>query len=284
MTAPLSAELVEKLKGATAWRFGSQLGPVFTPRFFCCTDPNEMGTVEGKNPVAVLRLSPNPAFPGDTITFDGTDSYDPDGTVTGWAWTFPSGTPSSSTADDGTVSWAAAGEYEVKLVVTDGTGLRSSPARVTMRVQEAAGKYFIGTSTGVYFTDDGGQTWTAKNTGLSGAALTVNDLKIDPATQNQDDDDKTIWAATGGGLYVSNDGGGSWVKKNPASVTNTWSDDPAPDVDDLVFSALQFAGDRLFAAAEWQNGSDAWRSWLFYSDDAPAMRADTDGPVTWIEL
>jgi PKD repeat protein len=284
-TTPLSDELVTKLAQATAWRFKSKLGPVFTPRFFCCTDPNEMGTVDGKEPVAVLSLSPNPCLPGDTVTFDGTDSYDPDGTVTDWDWTFEDGTPASSTADTDTVTWADPGEYEVELVVEDGTGVRSSPARTIQVVKEPQGAYFIGTSTGVYLTEDGGQNWTAKNTGLSGDGLVVNDLAIDPATQHfEQHEDKTLWIATDGGLYVSNDGGGGWTQKNPASVSNAWGDSPAPAVADLSFGLVFFVGNRLFAVGRWQNGSSLWRSWIFYSDQAAAMRADTSGSVTWSEV
>lgn len=283
-TTPFSPEFAAKLKQATAWRFSSGLGPVFTPRFFCCTNPNEMGIVEGKEPVAVLRLSPNPAFPGAAVAFDGTDSYDPDGTVTAYAFTFTGGTPASSTSGSGTVSWADPGEYEVTLVVTDGTGRKSSPARVKMVVLDPAGAWFIGTSSGVYFTADGGQNWTAKNTGLSGDALGVNDLKIDPATQNLDHTKKTLFIATNGGIYVSNDGGGNWVKKNPAEVSNPFGDDPAPDIDSLAFRALLFAGERLFAPGDWQNGAGKWRSWIFYTDDAPAMRSDTGQAAIWSEL
>jgi hypothetical protein len=243
-----------------------------------------MGTVEGKEPVAVLALAPNPCLPGDTVTFDGTDSYDPDGTVTDWDWSFESGDPASSTADSGTVSWDEPGEYEVELVVEDGTGVRSSPARVIQVVKEPQGAYFIGTSTGVYLTEDGGQNWTARNTGLSGDGLAVNDLAIDPATQNQEQhEEKTLWIATAGGLYVSNDGGGNWVQKNPASVSNPDGDDPAPTVNDLIFTALLFVGNRLFAVAELQNGGGDYRSWMFYTDDAPAARTDTSATVTWAE-
>lgn len=280
-TTPFSAELVAKLQGATAWRFESELGPVFTPRFFCCTDPNSMGIEGGKEPVAVLSLSPNPCFPGDTVTFDGTDSYDPDGTVTGWAWTFEDGTPATSSADDGTVTWATPGEYEVTLVVTDGTGVKSSPARTIQIVNDPGGAYFIGTDSGVWFTEDGGQNWESRSTGLSGDALAVNDLKIDPATQNLDHDEKTLWIATDGGLYASNDGGQNWTQKNPATVPNSWSDSPAPTPGDLAFNSLLFVGNRLFATGVWQNGAGKWRSWLFYTDNAPDVRGDITATVTW---
>lgn len=285
-TTPFSSEMVVKLKQATAWRFESQLGPVFTPRFFCCDDPNALGLSDGKEPVAVIELTPNPSLEGDSVTFDGRDSYDPDGSITGYAWTFESGTPASSAASNGTVSWATAGEYEVKLVVTDGTGLKSTPAREIQVVREPQNSYFIAADDGVWYTDDGGQNWTAKNTGLVDYDLAVNDLEIDPATQHLPDGSKTLWIATDGGLFCSNDGGDNWTEKNPASVSNPWGDSPAPTVDELSFTRLLFAGPdgRLFAIATWINGSGAERSWLFYTDDAGNVRSDTAAAVSWAEV
>lgn len=250
----------------------------------CCTDPNEMGLTDGKEPVAVLSLSPNPCFPGDTVTFDGTDSYDPDGTVTGYAWTFEDGTPATSSADTGTVTWATPGEYEVTLIVTDGTGVKSSPARAIQVVDDPGGAYFIGTDSGVWLTEDGGQHWEARSTGLSGDTLAVHGLKIDPATQNLDHDEKTLWIATTGGVCASNDGGQNWTQKDPAIVSNAWGDSPAPTVADLIFRELLFVGNRLFVTATWQNGSSEWRSWLFYTDNAADVRGDITAIVAWSEV
>lgn len=283
-TPPFTPELITKLKTATSWRFNSQIGPVFTPRFFCCSDPNELGIVDGKEPVAVLSLDPNPAITGDSVAFDGTDSYDPDGTITGYAWTFEDGTPATSSSGSGSVSWAAVGEYEVTLIVEDGTGLKSGPARAIMIVTDPTGTYYAATSTGVYFTIDGGQNWTAKNTGLSGDSLIVNDVKIDPSTQNLDEAIKALWAATNGGVYASNDGAANWTQKNPSSVSNVWSDSPAPTVGDLEFQNLAFSGEYLFVMATWTSGGGALRSWVFYTEDFSDIITDIDSVVTWSEL
>lgn len=287
-TPPFSDDFTTKLKQATAWRFYSKLGPRFTPRFFCCDDPNAMGLSAGKEPVAVIELDPNPCLVGDSVAFDGTASYDPDGSVASYAWTFPGGTPSSSTSDSGSVSWAAAGEYEVSLVVTDGTGLKSSPARRVVQVYEPQGEYYLATENGVYYTGDGGQNWTALNTGLSGDALKVKDIKVDPATRHLPAAYRVLWIATEAGVYVSPNGGGFWAEKSPASVPNTWSDSTAPAVGDLIFRRLLFSGDTLFAIATWLNGSSEERSWLFYSIDTMNIRSavwfedyTTPTGVTW---
>ena len=116
--------------------------------------------------------------------------------------------------------------------------------------------------------------------------LAVNDIKIDPATQHLPDGLKTLWIATDGGLFVSNDGGDSWTEKGPASVSNPEGDSPAPTAGELRFTRLLFAGDdgRLFAIANWTNGEGIERSWLFYTDEADLVRSDETATVSWSEV
>ncbi len=59
---------------------------------------------------------------------------------------------------------------------------------------------------GVYRSDDGGETWSSKSTGLLSHATA--DLVIDPF------DHKRIWAATALGLFRSDDRAESWVAVN----------------------------------------------------------------------
>lgn len=281
-TTPFSDEFIVKLKQATGWRFNAELGPVFTPRFFCCDDPNDLGISDGKQPVAVLELDPNPCLVGDTVAFDGRDSYDPDGAIVGYSFTFEGGNPASSVASNGNVTWGAVGEYIVTLVVTDGTGLQSSPARQRMIVRESEGKYYLAASNGVWFGEDTGSIeWAERNNGLAGDELQVNDLKIDPATKYLPEENKSIWIATDGGIFASNNGAANWEDKTMDAVQNWWLDSPAPTPADLEFQKLLFVGNRLFVIATWQNASGYERSWLCYTDDAPDVRGDIDAEVTW---
>lgn len=280
-TAPFSSQFVTDLAGETSWRFEGNLGPVFTPRFFCCDDPNSGVNPDGKEPVAVIELSPNPAFVGETVNYAGTLSYDPDGSVTGYAWTFESHTPSSGTASSGTLNYGTAGTYTIQLIVTDGTGIKSLPARDELVVAYPTFDAYTATETGVFYgTASGGTTtWTSKN-----AATGDNDVAIDPATQTWAEASKVVWVARDGAVLVSNDGGATYGTQTPSSVTNQWSDSPAPQAGSLNYVALLFADDKLFVGATWQNGSSAWRSWVFYTTDYPDMRASTAGSVTWTEL
>jgi PKD repeat protein len=59
--------------------------------------------------------------PGDMASFDGSASYDPDGTVVSYDWNFGDGTPHGS-GRTVTHSYAAAGTYMVTLTVTDNKG------------------------------------------------------------------------------------------------------------------------------------------------------------------
>lgn len=67
---------------------------------------------------------------GESVTFAGSGS-DANGTVTGFTWSFPGGTPSSSSAAaPGAVRYAAAGTYDAMLVITDNAGTTDpSPPR-----------------------------------------------------------------------------------------------------------------------------------------------------------
>lgn len=81
---------------------------------------------------------------------------------------------------------------------------------------DGGGSVLVGTSYGIYRTNDSGTTWTKDNTGLT--CKDVWSLVIDQHGR--------VFAATnGGGVFRSLDGGGSWVQvneglasKNAASV------------------------------------------------------------------
>ena len=61
---------------------------------------------------------------GAPVTFDGTDSYDPDGTITDYDWTFGDGNTGTGQTPDHTHGEGS--RYHVTLQVTDDDGLRNS--------------------------------------------------------------------------------------------------------------------------------------------------------------
>ncbi len=81
-------------------------------------------TLQDRSPVASFTFSPLSAPSGSPISFDGTTSYDPDGTVTSYAWTFGDGSTGSGSLVNH--AYSTAGTYTVTLTVTDNGGLTGS--------------------------------------------------------------------------------------------------------------------------------------------------------------
>ncbi len=74
--------------------------------------------------------------PGASVAFSGSGS-DPDGTIAAYAWTFPGGSPaSSSLAVPGNVTYSTPGSYTASLRVTDNGGLTSTAATRTITVSD----------------------------------------------------------------------------------------------------------------------------------------------------
>jgi len=71
-------------------------------------------------PVASFTYSPEEAVVGQSITFDGSSSYDPDGSITNYQWRFGDG--STGEGKVVTHSYSSEGDYTVTLTVTDNNG------------------------------------------------------------------------------------------------------------------------------------------------------------------
>jgi hypothetical protein len=79
------------------------------------TDESPTGTIT--NPASNVTINA-----GQSVSYSGSGT-DPDGTITGYSWSFPGGNPSTSAlADPGTVTYSTAGTYVTTLTVTDSNG------------------------------------------------------------------------------------------------------------------------------------------------------------------
>ena len=86
---------------------------------------------------------PTSALAGTAVTFDGSGSSDPDGSITGYSWSFGDGT--TSTAGPTTShTYAAPGTYTVTLSVTDSSGLQSTAVSKQITVDELPTAAFTG--------------------------------------------------------------------------------------------------------------------------------------------
>ncbi|MDR3711586.1 MAG: PKD domain-containing protein [Puia sp.] len=119
-------------------------------------------------PPIASATSQSITLPVNTITLDGTASYDPDGTITSYSWTKLSGgvaTITSPTASTTTVTGMVQGQYVFQLTVTDNQGATGT-AQVIVNVSAAADQppVAIANSISVYLpqsslTIDGSQSY-----------------------------------------------------------------------------------------------------------------------------
>lgn len=91
-----------------------------------------VGSPFNEAPVAAFTFSPSPAVAGQNVTFDASESFDPDGTIERYEWDFTG--DGTFDASGVTATWAfdEPGTYPVTLLVVDNTG---TAARVTRSVQ-----------------------------------------------------------------------------------------------------------------------------------------------------
>ncbi len=114
-----------------------------------------------------------------SVTFDGSGSSDPDGTVASYAWTFGDGTTGSGATP--THQYAAAATYNVTLMVTDNQGATNSIIKAittTAAAASIAADAFGRTAAGQWGTADTGGAWTTTGSAslfaVDGSSGTMN--------------------------------------------------------------------------------------------------------------
>ena len=85
---------------------------------------NMIDWLKSRRPVASFTYSPLDPYVGETVTFDASASYDPDGTIVSYIWDF--GDDSSGEGNIITHLYAAGGTYTVTLTVIDNENLSSN--------------------------------------------------------------------------------------------------------------------------------------------------------------
>ncbi|KAF5430913.1 PKD repeat-containing protein [Candidatus Methanophagaceae archaeon] len=92
-----------------------------------------------KTPVAAFTYSPASPVVNQTLTFNASTSYDPDGFITGYEWQFDDG--ANATGEVVTHTYTSAGNYTVNLTVTDNATATNTTSKV-IRVQSSTGITF----------------------------------------------------------------------------------------------------------------------------------------------
>jgi parallel beta-helix repeat protein len=92
--------------------------------------PKRFYLVENTPPVAGFTFSPTAPFVNETISFDASMSYDPDGVIILCQWDFGDGNNESTAERIITHNYSSAAEYTVTLTVTDNASATSSTSKV----------------------------------------------------------------------------------------------------------------------------------------------------------
>lgn len=91
--------------------------------------------VRSKTPLARFTVDPYPDVQeGKIVHFDASDSFDPDGAVVSYVWSFGDGFWEETRDPKVSHVYSKPGEYWVQLVVEDDYGDRSEPAVARVRV------------------------------------------------------------------------------------------------------------------------------------------------------
>jgi PKD repeat protein len=174
-------------------------------------------TAPNGTPVADMAVS----CTGFACSYDGSGSSDADGTISSWAWDFGDG--QTGTGKTTTHTYAAAGNYVVKLVVTDdkgGSGTASTNLTVTVAAAgtvlakdtfarvlaqglgsaDVGGAWTISGSASRYSVSGGVGNWIMPAPGNAPAAYLKNVQAADTDLSFTVSLDKN---ATGGGVYLS---------------------------------------------------------------------------------
>jgi mannan endo-1,4-beta-mannosidase len=103
-----------------------------------------------EDPTAGIEMSTPSALPGEEVTFDGSDSSDPDGKVAFYDWLL--GADRSAQGEQVSATFEQFGQYDVELMVTDDDGATATAsASLTVAEESALPLYQItGSGTDVY--------------------------------------------------------------------------------------------------------------------------------------
>jgi hypothetical protein len=100
------------------------------------------GGTTNQDPVASFTYAPSDPVAGETITFDASDSYDPDGSIVSYEWDWISDGDVDATGVTADRVYTSSGQRTVTLVVTDdgedgaGTNARTGTALQTLTIGE----------------------------------------------------------------------------------------------------------------------------------------------------
>jgi PKD repeat protein len=112
---------------------------------------------EDTPPTALFTYSPTYPVANETVNFDASGSYDPDGSIVSYTWDFGDGNVTTVTTPIIDHEFIAYANYTVTLTVTDDGGLNGSYTQVVEVVDPAILRVYL--PEGVYVKQNTGDTW-----------------------------------------------------------------------------------------------------------------------------
>lgn len=112
-------------------------------------------------------------------------------------------------------------------------------------------------------------TWTALNSGLSGAALIVNHIAVKPTAPKTGAINQEVLAATDGGAFIKRAGTLDWAQFVLPDPSNAeFGDSPAATVDELTFEWVAYDPRVLNTIYILAAKDSVSRLWLYRSTNA----------------
>ena len=152
---------------------------------------NVIFTYPNQAPVASFVYTPAGPYAQETITFDASASYDPDGSIVSYQWDFGDGNITTVTTSIITHAYEDCGDYTVTLTVTDNEGLTGYISQTVtvinpclLRIWADVGSY-VGSHTDTWIHE----SWVVSDDVPAGGSVSF-DLYID-AISNSDGKDPT---------------------------------------------------------------------------------------------
>jgi PKD repeat protein len=140
-----------------------------------CTTTAEIGPAENQPPVCDAN-GPYSGTVGQPVSFDGSGSNDPDGTIDSYAWDFGDG--STDTGSNPTHTYQTSGSFTVTLTVTDNQGA-SSTCTTTAEIQGTGDNQPPDCSDAA---PSRSEIWPPNNAFVSVGVIGVTDPDGDPVT------------------------------------------------------------------------------------------------------
>jgi len=226
-------------------------------------------------PVAEFTASPTSGCEGVSVTFTDQSTNNP----TSWSWSFPGGTPSTSTAQNPTVTYSTAGTYNVTLTATNADGSDGETKNGYITVNDCStpptADFTASTTSGcegtsITFTDQSSGNPTSWSWSFSGGSPSSSTSQNPTVTYNSAGTYNVTLTAT------NSDGSDIETKNGYITITNC----SAPPTADFTASSGNICPTQSVTFTDQSTGSPTSWSWSF-PGGTPATSSAQNPTVTY---